>query len=54
VGAEKAILGIVPVVQSAQLLGGMYKKRKKPLSAAMDAFIGIPLIQAESRLIGGF
>ena len=51
---EKAIMSVVPVAMSANLLGSMArrKKKKKLVGTAVDAITGTSLIQAESQLIG--
>lgn len=51
----KDILKVVPTIQAANMLDRMTKKKKKKslIGDATDIFVGIPLIQAESDLIGG-
>jgi hypothetical protein len=51
----KDILNVVPVLNSANLVSNLSKKKKKKgiLGDATDIFIGVPLIKVESDLIAG-
>lgn len=49
-GAEKAIIGLVPTMQSLNLVSSMYprkgkKKKTKLIGSAITALVGIPLIK---------
>lgn len=50
----KDILKLAPTMQSAHLIGGLTKKKKKkPVKDFMDIMVGTEFIKAESNLIGG-
>lgn len=52
----KDILKVVPTLHAAQLVVGLTKKKKKKRGIIGDAtsvLFGVPLIQAESQMIGG-
>ena len=49
---EKAILGTIPILHSAQLLSSLRKRKKKKLLGGFtDAVVGTSLIQSESQFI---
>jgi hypothetical protein len=51
----KDILQTVPTLQAASLVGNLAKKKKKRrlIGDATEIFVGVPLIQSSSQLIGG-
>lgn len=47
------ILGVVPTIQSAHLVGTLAskKRRKKPIKNAVDAIVGTSLIRTTAQFI---